>query len=80
MLLPGALEMAQRSLGMPVRLGVPRHVGGLVDVIDSPIFATAVGLVIAGMRGQARGVALPRDAKVLAKVKHKMSDWLSDFF
>ena len=29
MLLPGAVEMAERSFGMPVRLGVPAHVGGL---------------------------------------------------
>jgi cell division protein FtsA len=80
MLLPGAVEMAVRSFGLPVRLGVPMQVGGLIDVIDNPIHAAAVGLVLHGMKGQERGVARPRDDKMLAKVKHRMSDWLSEFF
>jgi len=80
MLLPGAVEMAERSFGMPVRLGVPAHVGGIVDVIDSPAYATAVGLVLHGMRRQERNVYRPRDDKILSKVKHRMSDWLSEFF
>ena len=80
MLLPGAVEMAERSFGMPVRLGVPTHVGGLVDVIDSPAYAVAVGLVLHGMKRQERAVFRPRDDKIIAKVKHRMSDWLSDFF
>jgi cell division protein FtsA len=80
MLLPGAVEMAERSFGLPVRLGVPTQVGGLVDVIDNPIYAAAVGLVLHGMKGQERGGARPRDDKMLAKVKHRMSDWLSEFF
>jgi cell division protein FtsA len=80
MLLPGAVEMAERAFGLPVRLGVPMQVGGLIDVIANPIYATAVGLVLHGMGGQERGVARPRDDKMLAKVKHRMSDWLSEFF
>jgi cell division protein FtsA len=80
MLLPGAVEMAERSFGLPVRLGLPAHVGGLVDVIDSPAYAAGVGLVLHGMRRQERAVYRPRDDKILAKVKHRMSDWLSDFF
>jgi cell division protein FtsA len=80
MLLPGAVEMAERSFGMPVRLGVPAHVGGIVDVIDSPAYATAVGLILHGMRRQERNVYRSRDDKILSKVKHRMSDWLSEFF
>ncbi|MGH7886488.1 MAG: cell division protein FtsA, partial [Candidatus Binatia bacterium] len=72
MLLPGAVEMAERSFGLPVRLGVPTHVGGLVDVIDSPAYAAAVGLVLHGMKRQERPVYRPRDDKILAKVKHRM--------
>ena len=80
MLLPGALELAERSFGLPVRLGLPAHVGGLVDVIDSPAYAAGVGLVLNGLKRQERAVFRPRDDKILAKVKHRMSDWLSDFF
>ncbi len=80
MLLPGAVEMAEGSFGLPVRLGVPARVGGLVDVIDSPAYAAAVGLVLHGMKRQERAVFRPRNDKILAKVKHRMSDWLSEFF
>lgn len=80
MLLPGAVEMAERSFGLPVRLGVPTHVGGIVDVINSPAYAVAVGLVLHGMKRQERNVYRPRDDKIISKVKHRMSDWLSEFF
>src|SRR5919108_3734234 len=78
MLLPGAIEMAERCLGLPVRLGVPVHVGGLVDIIDNPVYAAGVGLVLHGMKRQERGIFHVRDDKILSKVKHRMSDWLSE--
>ena len=31
---------------MPVRLGVPQYVSGLVDVVSNPIHATGVGLLL----------------------------------
>lgn len=80
MLLPGAVEMAERCFGLPVRLGVPAHVAGLVDIIGNPTYATGVGLVLYGMKRGERGAYRMRDDKILSKVKHRMSDWLSDFF
>lgn len=80
MLLTGAVEMAEEVFGMPVRLGLPTHVHGLVDVISSPIYATGVGLVLYGMKHQERSYIGLRDDHILAKVRNRMSDWLSDFF
>ena len=80
MLLPGAAEMAEQIFGMPVRLGVPIHVGGLVDVISSPIYATGVGLVLYGMKRQERNCFRIRDDNIFSKVRHRMSDWFSEFF
>jgi cell division protein FtsA len=80
MLLPGAVEMAEQLLGLPVRLGTPTHVAGLVDVIATPVYAAGVGLVLYGMKRQDRVFLRFRDDKILAKVKHRMSDWLSEFF
>jgi cell division protein FtsA len=80
MLLPGALEMAERSFGLPVRLGAPARVSGLLDVISDPVYAVGVGLVLHGMKRQERGAFRVRDDKILSKVKHRMSDWLSEFF
>jgi cell division protein FtsA len=38
-------ELAEQILGLPVRRGAPMGVGGLMDVVKSPAYATAVGLV-----------------------------------
>jgi cell division protein FtsA len=80
MLLSGAVEMAERSFGLPVRLGAPSHVLGLLDVINDPVYAVGVGLVLHGMKRERRGAFRPRNDKILSKVKHRMSDWLSEFF
>jgi cell division protein FtsA len=81
MLLPGALEAAEVAIGCPVRLGTSRHVGGLVDVIANPVYSSAIGLVLYGIKRQERSFFRVReDANILSKVKHRMSDWLSDFF
>ena len=81
MLLPGAIEAAELAIGCPVRLGTPRHVGGLVDVIANPVYSSAIGLVLYGIKRQERSFFRVReDATILSKVKHRMSDWLSDFF
>ncbi|HEU4345796.1 MAG TPA: cell division protein FtsA [Candidatus Binatia bacterium] len=80
MLLPGATHMAEQIFGMPVRLGVPTHVGGLVDVISSPVYATGVGLVLDGVKRQERNVFRIRDDKIFSKVRNRMSEWFSEFF
>jgi cell division protein FtsA len=80
MLLPGAVETAEQLLGMPVRLGIPVHFAGLVDVVANPVYATSVGLVLYGMKRQERVFLRSRDDRILSKVKHRMSDWLSEFF
>jgi len=41
-------EIAKRSLGLPVRIGTPRGLGGLVDDVINPDFATVAGLIIYG--------------------------------
>jgi len=43
-LLPGAMDLASRIFGLPVRLGVPEGVAGWSAQVASPQFATAVGL------------------------------------
>lgn len=49
-LLPGMVELAEQVLNMPVRLGSPTNIKGLVDVLSQPIYATGVGLVLYGFR------------------------------
>lgn len=49
-LLEGALELADEVFELPVRLGRPQNVGGLIDVVNSPVFSTGVGLIQYGQR------------------------------
>lgn len=46
----GAIDSAKRMLSLPVRIGVPRGVGGLIDDIMNPSFATCIGLLHYGAR------------------------------
>jgi cell division protein FtsA len=50
--LPGMAELAEEVLGIPVRVGMPKGVGGLADVVKSPAFSTGVGLVQYGASQQ----------------------------
>ncbi len=43
--LPGVLELAKKHLRLPVQLGAPANVTTVIDRVDDPSFATAVGLV-----------------------------------
>ena len=44
-LLDGMPELAEQVLDLPVRRGAPMGIGGLIDVVRSPAYATGVGLV-----------------------------------
>jgi cell division protein FtsA len=46
----GMIDLAEEVFHMPVRLGVPQYVGGLKGVVQNPIYATGVGLVLYGAR------------------------------
>ncbi len=45
-LLPGIAEFGEELLGLPVRVGYPKKVGGLHAPVHSPVYAAAVGLVM----------------------------------
>jgi cell division protein FtsA len=42
----GAIELAEEIFHVPVRLGVPQQVRGLAEAIQSPVYSTAVGLLL----------------------------------
>jgi cell division protein FtsA len=79
-LLPGMIEMAEEVFNMPVRMGVPTQVGGLIDVVSSPVYATGVGLVLYGMNRQDKNHFRVREKNIFFKVKNRMTEWCSEFF
>jgi cell division protein FtsA len=50
----GAVELAEEVFHMPVRLGMPQYVDGLIEVVRNPIYATGVGLLLYGYENIAR--------------------------
>lgn len=46
----GAQILAERIFRIPVRIGRPNHVSGLAEIINNPIYATGVGLLVYGHR------------------------------
>jgi cell division protein FtsA len=79
-LLPGMIEMAEQVFNVPVRLGVPTHVGGLIDIVSSPIYATGVGLVLYGMKRQEKNFFRIRENNFFTKARNRMVDWFAEFF
>ena len=82
-ILEGMPEIAEQILDMPVRRGTPAGIGGLVDVVASPVYATAVGRVLWGQRNQKRrglGAMRPAANGTFGKFSGRLMGWLSDFF
>jgi cell division protein FtsA len=91
-LVPGTAELAAEVLGMEARIGRPMGLGGgLVEEVSDPKFATAVGLVLYGMRPEViggapfdgemsaptRGDGLPGETLV-EKITGRMKSWFDE--
>lgn len=74
--LRGIREVGRRVLGLPVRIGAPHDLQGLVDTIGSPAFATSIGLLQWGQRQTTPGVKRPRH--IGAESSPRIVDWLKN--
>jgi cell division protein FtsA len=74
--LRGMRELGRQVLSLPVRIGQPQGISGLIDTVDSPAYATSVGLLLWG-RDQAEQPALGPDK---SNDRPVWGDRLSDFF
>jgi len=76
----GLIELAEEVFHMPVRLGMPQYVTGLGDVLQNPIYATGVGLLLFGHKNRtARMDELPASGGVKA-VWERMKSWFQGNF
>jgi cell division protein FtsA len=77
-ILEGMSELCEEVLGLPTRRGMPKNIGGLVDVVKSPSYATGVGLVQYGARQQR--LYGPRNAAGDRGLFRKMKSWFKEAF
>lgn len=70
-LLDGLIEMSEFTFDIPVRRGAPGAIGGLNEVVKSPSYSTAVGLILYG---------LAESRHLLAEAKHNDDLGLNEMF
>jgi len=79
-IMEGVPELAEQLFDLPVRLGMPTGVGGLKEVVCSPMYATGVGLVLYGREHlDHRRFDRFSERTLVDKVIKRMMQWFSDF-
>ncbi len=78
--LEGMSEIAEQIFDLPIRRGCPGGVGGLADHVNSPAFATGVGLVMYAHRNHVDQLARPVGAGALSRVAGRLRGLFREFF
>ncbi len=77
-LLDGVTDIAESVFNLPTRQGKPQGISGLVDVVNNPMYATGVGLVLYGAKNQTEKKFRIRDANIFNRVMNRMKRWFRD--
>lgn len=77
--LAGVTEIAEQIFDTPSRTGYPQGIRGLVEVVNKPMYATAVGLVLYGAKRIKEGKKFRiRDSNIFGRVMDRMKRWFKD--
>lgn len=78
-LIEGIQDLAEQIFNLPTRVGEPVKVGGLKDLINSPMYATAVGLLHYGSEKQHEASKFRiRDTNIFNRILGRMRKWFID--
>jgi len=78
--LAGFKDLGQQILQLPVRVGKPHDLQGLTDVLESPAYATAVGLLLWGMRHTpSEEREPPRTIRIPGELWPRIRNWFRAF-
>jgi cell division protein FtsA len=77
-LLEGMPELAEQIFNLPSRRGYPQGFGGIMDVVNSPMYATAVGLVLYGAKAKPKKKFRIRDENIFFRIMERMRKWFSE--
>ncbi|MBT3504678.1 MAG: cell division protein FtsA [Piscirickettsiaceae bacterium] len=76
----GVIELAEEVFHLPVRLGLPQHVGGLVEAVRNPIHATGVGLLLFGNQMETTGKTDTKAGSGFKDMLARMKSWFQGNF
>lgn len=76
----GAQELAERVFKLPVRIGRPNQVTGLADIVNNPIYATGVGLLVYGERQRRQQKEVTMDQPSIKSLWSRMRSWFQGNF
>lgn len=79
-LMPGMCELAEEIFHMPVRLGLPRYVGGLAEVVKNPRYSTAVGLLLVARQQMQKIPGQRGDKGSIGDILGRMKSWFQNNF
>lgn len=77
-MLDGVTDIAEAVFGLPARLGKPRGITGLTDVVNNPMYATGVGLVMYGARKTPVKKFRIRDRNIFNGIMQRMKKWFKE--
>jgi cell division protein FtsA len=77
-LLDGIDKTAEQILNLPVRVGYPNTVGGLSEIVKSPVYATAVGLLLYGMKHTSNGNGTKGYKNIFTKMTQSAKNWFAE--
>lgn len=70
----GVVELAEEIFHMPVSIGKPQGITGLIDIVRNPIYSTAVGLLLYGSETQTESTSRPQEESG-TKFTDKVKKW-----
>ena len=77
--LQGVTELAEQIFNSPARVGYPQGMSGLVEIVNKPMYATAVGLVLYGSKTNKKAKKFRiRDTNIFNRVMGRMKRWFKD--
>ena len=79
-MLNGMAELGEKIFGMPVRIGVPRNIDGLLQVVENPRYSTGVGLLIMGKNDLQRNIDKLGKGNSISHMLQKAKMWFQGNF
>ena len=79
--LRGIDTLAEDIFHLPVKIGIPKQIGGLTDIVQDPIYATGVGLILYGFEKKNQVlIRKGRGVGVFDALKKRFEDWFAKYF